>query len=402
MRPALPRSQDRHRQGRPVHARIRCDQPEQQDPVDRRSRGPRRRAARAHGIGRDPRLPRRQDRQIPAAQLAREVRCAAVADVPDGRRRAELRPGASFHAGEEGRDPLRQRALRQGGEAPVRGHGSPLGEKRAFLSGVLHRGHRDLSLGRAPRVAPGRFIRLSERQALVRRHRRAAGRGPRHGGARIELALRFAAAMLADLKKIPLFEGLPDEDLLMIAQRVAIRNVPGSEVIVREGDRTDALYVILSGKVKVYLGEQGGKELLLDVKGPGQYFGEMTLDDKARSASVMSLQPSRFAEISGADFKAVLLKHPETALHLIRNLIRVTRGLNEMARESGRKREKLRGYIDELGTKNGADSPGVKRWAKAKHWILAILLACAVLQYYFFDVFTQMMSLGGVNTFTGN
>jgi len=80
----------------------------------------------------------------------------------------------------------------------------------------------------------------------------------------------------------------------------------------------------------------------------------------------------------------------------------VTRGLNEMARESGHKREKLRGYIDELGTKSGADSPGVKRWAKAKHWILAILLVCAVLQYYFFDVFTEMMSLGGVNTFTGN
>src|SRR5439155_730674 len=123
MRPALPRSQDRHRQGRPVHPRIRRDQPEQQDPVDRRSRGPRRRAARAHGIGRDPRLPRRQDRQIPAARLAREIRCAAVADVPDGRRRADLRPGASFHAREEGRDPLRQRALRQRGEAPVRGHG---------------------------------------------------------------------------------------------------------------------------------------------------------------------------------------------------------------------------------------------------------------------------------------
>src|SRR5437773_11473092 len=116
----------------------------------------------------------------------------------------------------------------------------------------------------------------------------------------------------------------------------------------------------------------------------------------------MTLQHSRFADISGADFKAVHLKHPETALHLIRNLIRVTRGLNEMARESGRKREKLRGYIDELGTQNGADSPRAKRWAKAKHWILAILLVCAVLQYYFFDVLTEMMSLGRVNTFTGN
>src|SRR3989441_12162006 len=101
--------------------------------------------------------------------------------------------------------------------------------------------------------------------------------------------------MLADLKKIPLFEGLPDEDLLMIAQRVAIRNVPGSEVIVREGDRTDALYVILSGKVKVYPREQGGKELLLDVKGPGRNFAERTLADKARSALVRCRQPSRFA-----------------------------------------------------------------------------------------------------------
>src|SRR5437879_13158920 len=183
--------------------------------------------------------------------------------------------------------------------------------------------------------------------------------------------------MLADLKKISRFEGLPAEDLLMIAQRVAIRNVPGSEVIVREGDRTDALYVILSGKVKVYLREEGGKELLLDVKGPGQYFGEMTLDDKARSASVMSLQPSRFAEISGADFKAVLLKHPETALHLIRNLIRVPRGLNEMAPEVGQKREKLGGYIDVLGAKSGADSPDGTRWAKPKHWILAILVVGA-------------------------
>lgn len=208
--------------------------------------------------------------------------------------------------------------------------------------------------------------------------------------------------MLADLRKIPLFEGLPDEDLLMLAQRAAIRSVPGNEVIVREGDRGDSLYMILSGKVKVYLGEQGGKEMLLDVKGPGQYFGEMMLDDKPRSASVMSLQPSRLAEISSADFKAFLLKHPEAALHLIRNLIRVTRGLNERARESGRKREKLRGYIDELATKNGADMPSVRRWSTAKRWILAILVICAFLQYYFFDVFTQMMSLGGVNTFTGN
>jgi CRP-like cAMP-binding protein len=207
--------------------------------------------------------------------------------------------------------------------------------------------------------------------------------------------------MLAELKKIPLLEGLPDEDLLLLAQWAAIRNVPGNEMIVKEGDRTDSLYMILSGEVKVYLGEQGGKETLLDLKGPGQYFGEMTLDDRPRSASVMSLQPSKLAEISGADFKAFLLKHPETALHLIRNLIRVTRGLNERTRGDVRARHKIRQYIDELDTAKVSELPSVRRWYTAKRFILAALLVFAVLQYYFFDVFLEMMSLGGIN-FTGN
>ena len=207
--------------------------------------------------------------------------------------------------------------------------------------------------------------------------------------------------MLAELKKIPLLEGLPDEDLLLLAQWAAIRNVPGNEMIVKEGDRTDSLYMILSGEVKVYLGEQGGKETLLDLKGPGQYFGEMTLDDRPRSASVMSLQPSKLAEISGADFKAFLLKHPETALHLIRNLIRVARGLNEKARGDVRARNKIRQYIDELDTAKVSELPSVRRWYTAKRFILAALFVFAVLQYYFFDVFLEMMSLGGIN-FTGN
>ena len=207
--------------------------------------------------------------------------------------------------------------------------------------------------------------------------------------------------MLAELKKIPLLEGLPDEDLLLLAQWAAIRNVPGNEMIVKEGDRTDSLYMILSGEVKVYLGEQGGKETLLDLKGPGQYFGEMTLDDRPRSASVMSLQPSKLAEISGADFKAFLLKHPETALHLIRNLIRVTRGLNERTRGDVRARNKIRQYIDELDTVKGWELPSVRRWYTAKRFVIAALLVFAVLQYYFFDVFLEMMSLGGIN-FTGN
>jgi CRP/FNR family cyclic AMP-dependent transcriptional regulator len=84
--------------------------------------------------------------------------------------------------------------------------------------------------------------------------------------------------------------------------------------------------------VKVYLGDESGKELILDIKGPGQYFGEMVLDEKARSATVMTLEPSQFATLSRGEFTAVLLKHPKIALQVIKNLIRVARGLNENVR----------------------------------------------------------------------
>lgn len=138
--------------------------------------------------------------------------------------------------------------------------------------------------------------------------------------------------MPANLKDISLFEGLEDEDLRALAERAVTRTFPKNAIIISEGDLSDLLYVILLGKVKIYLADESGKELILDIKGPGQYFGEMVLDDKPRSASVMTLEPSQFCIISRADFKAFLLKHSEVALHVIQNLIRIARGLNESVR----------------------------------------------------------------------
>ena len=138
--------------------------------------------------------------------------------------------------------------------------------------------------------------------------------------------------MPADLKSIPLFEGVPDADLRALADRTIARSYAKQAIIVNEGDQSDSLYLILSGRVKVYLADEHGKELILAIKGPGQYFGEMVLDEQPRSASVMTLEPSQFAILPRADFKAFLLSHPEVALQLIQNLIRVARGLNRNVR----------------------------------------------------------------------
>jgi CRP/FNR family cyclic AMP-dependent transcriptional regulator len=138
--------------------------------------------------------------------------------------------------------------------------------------------------------------------------------------------------MPADLKSIPLFQGVQESDLRALAERTVTRSYAKQAIIVNEGDESDSLYLILAGRVKIYLSDETGKELILAIKGPGQYFGEMVLDEQPRSASVMTLEPAQFACLSRADFKAFLAKHAEVALQLIQNLIRVARGLNQNVR----------------------------------------------------------------------
>ena len=138
--------------------------------------------------------------------------------------------------------------------------------------------------------------------------------------------------MAVDLKNIATFRGLREDKLRALEAKAVARSVLKNVVVITEGEFTRSLYMILSGKVKVYLTDESGKELVLDVKGPGEYFGEMVLDEGPRSASVMTLEPCQFAVITMADFRAALLEHPEIALQVITNLIRMTRGLNENVR----------------------------------------------------------------------
>jgi CRP/FNR family transcriptional regulator, cyclic AMP receptor protein len=138
--------------------------------------------------------------------------------------------------------------------------------------------------------------------------------------------------MPVDLKKIPQFRGLTEDELHALAAKAVTKSFAKNAIVINEGEFTRSLYVILAGKVKVYLNDEHGKELVLDIKGPGEYFGEMVLDEGPRSASVMTLEPCQFAVISMADFKAALSEQPEIALQVIMNLIHMSRGLNEHVR----------------------------------------------------------------------
>jgi CRP-like cAMP-binding protein len=207
--------------------------------------------------------------------------------------------------------------------------------------------------------------------------------------------------MLADLTKITLFKGLREDDLRELGSRAEVLAFPAEATIIKEGDPADSLFLILSGKVKVYLAGPNGKKFVVDVRRAGQYVGEMMLDDRPRSASVRTLEPSEFAVISRADFKALLLRNPEIALQVIRNLIRMTRGHNVKTIEDVRTREQLQVYIEELKAMKGQDLPSVKRWEVAKRWMLVTLLVFAIMQFYFLDVLLKTMSMSGITLYAG-
>jgi CRP/FNR family cyclic AMP-dependent transcriptional regulator len=130
-------------------------------------------------------------------------------------------------------------------------------------------------------------------------------------------------------KQRPPFLGLSEQDINAMSQRAVTRAYPKNTIILHEGDDTDALYIILAGRVKVFLANEEGKEIILDTQGPGEYFGEMVLDEGPRSASVMTLEPCRFQLIPKDDVKALLQSHPDFAMHLVRKLIYRGRVLTE-------------------------------------------------------------------------
>ena len=124
-------------------------------------------------------------------------------------------------------------------------------------------------------------------------------------------------------------DGLTEAELHALSGQGAVKSFPNHAVIVHEGDETDSLYVILSGRVKVFVADESGKELVLGTQEAGEYFGEMVLDGGPRSASVMTLEPTRFLVVPKHKVREFLRSQPDFAVRLIEKLIRRTRALTE-------------------------------------------------------------------------
>jgi len=116
-------------------------------------------------------------------------------------------------------------------------------------------------------------------------------------------------------------EAIEDPVVRELALRGQVRSFPKNTVFINEGDRGDSLFVIISGRVKVYVSDSQGREMILDIDGPGQYVGEMALDGRPRSASVMTLEATTCAMVTRDALKDAIVANPDLAMALIEKLI---------------------------------------------------------------------------------
>jgi CRP/FNR family cyclic AMP-dependent transcriptional regulator len=122
---------------------------------------------------------------------------------------------------------------------------------------------------------------------------------------------------------------LTQDTVRAIAASGVVRQFPKNAIIINEGEHGDSLFIVLSGKVKVYASNEAGKEVVIAFHGAGEYVGEMSLDGSPRSASVMTVEPTTCAVVSRAHFREFILAHPDFALHLIEMLIQRVRVATE-------------------------------------------------------------------------
>jgi CRP-like cAMP-binding protein len=122
-----------------------------------------------------------------------------------------------------------------------------------------------------------------------------------------------------DLESVRLFASLGRRERQRLAQQGTRRSYRAGETIVREGDTGTALYVVLSGRVRV---ERGGSPFALGELGPGQFFGELALiEEHPRSASVVAVEDTECILFAAWEFKALLQEHPAMAVPIMEAVI---------------------------------------------------------------------------------
>jgi CRP-like cAMP-binding protein len=132
-----------------------------------------------------------------------------------------------------------------------------------------------------------------------------------------------------------LFRGLPEQTVAQIAALASRRTYKADTVVVMRGDAGDALYGVITGRVRISASGAGGKEIFLNIMEPGDAFGEIALlDGQPRTAAATTITPTELMIIRREDFLGLVKREPQLAVHLIELLCKRVRWTSEQSEDS--------------------------------------------------------------------
>jgi len=168
------------------------------------------------------------------------------------------------------------------------------------------------------------FVRTTAAAALAGSQAARAPIGAAGGEAQVDtLATLSVMDRILFLRRVRLFSDLPPSELKQVAAIASEQYYLQGEVIARQGDLGDEMYIIVSGQVLVTAdaGSHSSGPVELARRGPGEYVGEMALiSQEPRMASLVALGDVRVLHIDQPQFEAILRERPETSLAVMRVL----------------------------------------------------------------------------------
>ena len=127
------------------------------------------------------------------------------------------------------------------------------------------------------------------------------------------------AEVAKTLARVPMFSGLAEKEMASLTRRAVPREYAAGETIFTEGEPCQGLYVVESGRVKIFKMSVGGREQVLAVDGPGASIAELPVfDDGDYPSSAAAVTEARLVFVSKQDFRALCLEHPQVALKVLK------------------------------------------------------------------------------------
>ncbi len=138
------------------------------------------------------------------------------------------------------------------------------------------------------------------------------------------------------LRVVPIFADLDDEALHQLSSTCTHHSFKKNSELMRQGEIGKSLYIIKSGRVRIYVASDDGREITINEESGGSCIGEIALlDDEPRSASVITLENTEAISISKAAFQECAAENPAIAFAIIRTLTRrlraATGGMKSLA-----------------------------------------------------------------------